>query len=85
MDEILSCLNNGNTKKETLELLRGKGYTGSLSNTYEYFRKVEELADKEFEPHPYVRTKRKLWKTMREALGKNMISLQETVYFSFYD
>jgi len=81
--DILTCLNNGKTKKETLEHLQSKGYTGSSSNTYEYFQKIEEITGVKFELHPYVRTKTSALKNKVGSIGENCDYITRTGVFRF--
>jgi len=81
--DILTCLNNGKTKKETLEHLQSKGYTGSSSNTYEYFQKIEEITGVKFKLHPYVRTKTSALKNKVGSIGENGDYITRTGVFRF--
>ena len=83
IDDILTCLHSGKTKKETLELLQKGGYTGGLSNTYEYFKKIEGLAGKEFVPHPYMRTKTAALGNKAGSIGEKFDFITRNGVFQF--
>ena len=55
-DFILECLYSGKSKSKTVKSVYAKGYTGSKSNAFDYFVKIEQREGKTFEPQPYIRT-----------------------------
>lgn len=54
-DFIVRCLYSGWSKSKTVKAIYEKGYSGSVSNDFEYLCKIEQKENKCFELQPYVR------------------------------
>lgn len=69
-DFIIQCLNSGWSKSKTVKAIYEKGYSGSISNAFEYLCKIEQKEDKYFEPQTYVRTMTECLKYKTGSSGK---------------
>lgn len=56
-EQIVSCMQNGMSKSATLRHIYELGYNGGSSNAFDYFKKIEQATEYEFEPQLYERTK----------------------------
>lgn len=55
LEDCLSCLNDGFSKKETIDSLAQCGCHVPQRTIYDYFIKIESAAQKEFSPHGYAK------------------------------
>lgn len=69
-DFIIQCLNTGWSKSKTVKGLYEKGYSGSISNAYDYLCKIEQKENKYYEAQPYIRTKTEKLKYKAGSIGK---------------
>lgn len=69
-DHIVSCLKSGDSKSKTIKSLFGLGYDGSMTNAFDYLKKIELAIGLEFEPQPYVRTYTESLKYKTGSIGK---------------
>lgn len=67
-DFIMQCLCSGWSKSKTVKAVYARGYTGSMSNAFDYLVKIEEREGKTFEPQPYIRM---LTETLKHRVGSS--------------
>ena len=80
-DFIVQCLKSGWSKSKTVKAVYEKGYTGSLSNAFDYLVKIEEKINEQFAPQPYVRTMTEALKYRTGSCGKDKDYITKQIYW----
>jgi transcriptional regulator with XRE-family HTH domain len=70
-NHIIKCLENGYSKSKTVKSIYELGYTGGMTNSFEYLKKVESETGKMFEPQKYLRTMTEALKYRTGSKGKD--------------
>lgn len=74
LEHCLSCLNDGFSKKETIDCLAQCGCHVPHRMIYDYFIKIEAAAQKEFSPHGYAKHFSKAQSPRKGSKGRQQIS-----------